>query len=96
VLNSTLPESNYSLSKGKLYPRLHKLTAETIQSYYTIPIRSTLRSIQRMMQMSGSAEGMRNLVDSDLPKMLKQIFIDAPRFGPRVFSLGECSMTESR
>jgi hypothetical protein len=42
-----------------------------------------------MMQMSGSADGMRNLVDSDLPKLLKQIFIDAPRFGPRVFSLGE-------
>ena len=63
--------------------------SETIQSYYTIPIRSTLRSIQRMMQMSGSADGMRNLVDSDLPKLLKQIFVDAPRFGPRVFSLGE-------
>ena len=46
-----------------------------------------------MMQMSGSADGMRNLVDSDLPKLLKQIFIDAPRFGPRVFSLGESRRT---
>lgn len=41
------------------------------------------------MQATGGAEGMRNLVDSDLPKLLKQVFDNAPRFGPRVFALGE-------
>jgi E3 ubiquitin-protein ligase HUWE1 len=65
------------------------LMSDTITSYYTIPIKSTLRSIQRLMQMSGGAEGMRNLVDSDLPKLLKQIFDNAPKFGPRLLALGE-------
>lgn len=41
------------------------------------------------MQAAGGAEGLRSLVDSDLPKLLKHIFTQAKPFGTRVFSLGE-------
>lgn len=88
LLERTLPPPTYALAEG-VYKNTATLTTDTITSYYTIPIKSTLRSIQRLMQATGGAEGMRNLVDSDLPKLLKQVFDNAPRFGPRVFALGE-------
>ncbi|EIW71937.1 hypothetical protein TREMEDRAFT_70589 [Tremella mesenterica DSM 1558] len=60
---------------------------DTITFYTTQPLRSLLRSIQRLMQASGGTEGLRNLVDSDMPKSLKTIFCQPDRFGPRVYAL---------
>lgn len=56
----------------------------------TTPIKSVLRMIHRLMQSSGSAEGMRNLVDSELPSLLKKIYGNSTKCGNRVFSLGKC------
>jgi hypothetical protein len=63
--------------------------AETITSYTTTPLKSVLRTIHRLMQMTGGAEGLRNLVDSDLPKLLRGIFKDASTYGNRVFASGK-------
>ncbi|WWD19760.1 hypothetical protein CI109_104224 [Kwoniella shandongensis] len=56
-------------------------------AYANNPLRSIIRSLQRLMQASGGTEGLRNLVDSDLPKSLKRIFGDSAKFGPRVYAL---------
>lgn len=69
-------------------------STDTIKFYMTTPIKSALRVIHRLMQMPGPAEGMRNLVDSELPKLLKRIFENSPKFGNRVFSLGEHELSK--
>jgi len=81
------PLTSDTLSEGMSIP-VFVLTAETIKSYTTSPLRALLRSVHRLMQSSGGTEGLRNLVDSDLPKSLKRIFEISSIFGPRVFSLG--------
>ncbi|ODN73426.1 hypothetical protein L202_07951 [Cryptococcus amylolentus CBS 6039] len=63
------------------------MSEETILAAVNNPLKSVLRSIQRLMQASGGTEGLRNLVDSDLPRSLKVIFQNSSRFGPRVFAL---------
>lgn len=51
-------------------------------------LKSLLRSIHRMMQTSGTAEGLRNLIDSELPKSLKRIYQASDKVGPVVFGQG--------
>nr|XP_019010464.1 uncharacterized protein I206_04933 [Kwoniella pini CBS 10737]OCF49245.1 hypothetical protein I206_04933 [Kwoniella pini CBS 10737] len=63
------------------------LSEDTILAYMDNPLKSVLRSIHRLMQASGGTEGLRNLVDSDLPKCLKSIFEQPAKFGTRVYGM---------
>ncbi|KAK4689594.1 E3 ubiquitin-protein ligase HUWE1, partial [Tremellales sp. Uapishka_1] len=67
-------------------PPSDALNVESIIFYRTAPLRAYLRSIHRLMQASGGSDGLRNLVDSELPRSLKKIFENAHMFGPRVFA----------
>ncbi|OCF61440.1 hypothetical protein L486_01088 [Kwoniella mangroviensis CBS 10435] len=71
----TLPSPSSSLSE------------DTILAYVNNPLKGILRSVHRLMQASGGTEGLRNLVDSDLPKCLKQIFEQPAKYGHRVFAM---------
>jgi E3 ubiquitin-protein ligase HUWE1 len=69
--------------------RVCTLTADTLTFHRSNPLKSVIRSLQRLLTSSGGADGLRNLVDTELPKSLKLI-VEAPAtFGPRVFATGE-------
>ncbi|KAH7909328.1 hypothetical protein BJ138DRAFT_1181114 [Hygrophoropsis aurantiaca] len=66
---------------------------EVFGSYGELPIsraavlKHTLRSIQRMMQASGTSEGLRGLIDSSLLKSIKRIIDYRGLFGPSILPL---------
>ena len=62
---------------------------ETIITNISQPLKSMLRTVHRLMSTAGGTEGLRTLVDSDLPKCLKMIFEQPTKFGNRVTSIGE-------
>lgn len=68
-----------------LTPKL--VSTEAMVSWAMAPLRALLRTVQRMMSAAGGTEGLRNLVDGDLPKAVKRIFEENERFGPRVYSI---------
>jgi E3 ubiquitin-protein ligase HUWE1 len=51
-------------------------------------LKHTLRSLHRMMQSSGTAEGLRGLIDSSILKSLKKIIEHRALFGPSVVPIG--------
>ena len=51
-------------------------------------LRSLLKFIMHMMQTSGSADRMRNLIESSLPKSILLILEDSKNFGANVFGIG--------
>ncbi len=55
----------------------------------TTVLKLLLRSVHRLMQAQGTAEGLRNLVDSSLTKSLERIFRNYAKVGPAVLSFGE-------
>ncbi|OBZ67028.1 E3 ubiquitin-protein ligase ptr1 [Grifola frondosa] len=50
-------------------------------------LKHTLRSIHRMMQSSGTSEGLRGLLDSSLLKSVKKIMQNRNVFGPNVLAM---------
>jgi E3 ubiquitin-protein ligase HUWE1 len=46
--------------------------------------------MHRMMQSSGTAEGLRGLIDSSILKSLKKIIEHRALFGPSVVPIGMC------
>ena len=54
----------------------------------TAVLKHTLRSIHRMMQSSGTSEGLRGLLDSSLLKSVKNIMQHRTIFGPSALALG--------
>lgn len=52
-------------------------------------LKNSLRSMHRMMQSSGTSEGLRGLIDSSLLKSIKKIMEHRVLFGPSVLSIGE-------
>ncbi|CDZ98238.1 E3 ubiquitin-protein ligase/Putative upstream regulatory element binding protein [Phaffia rhodozyma] len=50
-------------------------------------LRAVVRSMNRIMQSTGTSEGLRNLIDSSLPKTLKTIIEHRRIFGPSLLSL---------
>ncbi|KAI8978993.1 hypothetical protein BDB01DRAFT_852215 [Pilobolus umbonatus] len=50
-------------------------------------IKAMLKFLLRMMESSGTADGLRNLIDSTLPKSLRLIMEYPKRFGNSIFSL---------
>lgn len=51
-------------------------------------LKHTLRSMHRMMQSSGTSEGLRGLIDSTLLQSIKKIIEYRGLFGPSVLPLG--------
>lgn len=51
-------------------------------------LKHTLRSIHRMMQSTGSSEGLRGLIDSSLLQSIRKIIENRGLFGPSVLPLG--------
>lgn len=56
-------------------------------------LKHLLRSMHRMMQSSGSHEGLRTLIDSSLPGSVKKIMEHRHVFGHQVFALGINTMS---
>jgi E3 ubiquitin-protein ligase HUWE1 len=54
-------------------------------------LKHILRSMHRMMQSSGTAEGLRGLIDSSLLKSIKKIIEHRNLFGPNVLPIGTIS-----
>jgi len=52
-------------------------------------LKHILRSMHRMMQSSGTAEGLRSLIDMSLLKSIKKIVEYRGLFGASVFPLGQ-------
>ena len=52
-------------------------------------LKHILRSMHRMMQSSGTAEGLRGLIDSSLLKSIKKIIEHRSLFGPNVLPIGK-------
>ncbi|KAG8907932.1 hypothetical protein FRB99_001440 [Tulasnella sp. 403] len=50
-------------------------------------LKHLLRSMHRMMQASGTSEGLRTLIDSSLPNSVKNIMAHRIIFGPAIFSI---------
>jgi E3 ubiquitin-protein ligase HUWE1 len=69
--------------------------SDETQTYGILPfprysaLKALLRSISRMMQTTGTADGLRNLIDSSLPKSVKKIIEYRKVFGATVFSHGQ-------
>jgi E3 ubiquitin-protein ligase HUWE1 len=53
----------------------------------TVPLKLMLRSIHRLMTTGGNAEGLRNLIDSQLPKSLLRALQNANRLGTPVLAI---------
>ncbi|KAI9068310.1 hypothetical protein FKP32DRAFT_1587710 [Trametes sanguinea] len=66
---------------------------DTVASYgklsvaRTAVLKHTLRSMHRMMQSSGTSEGLRGLLDSSLLKSVKKVMENRAVFGPSVLAL---------
>lgn len=54
----------------------------------TVPLKLMFRSIHRLMQSGGTAEGLRNLIDSELPKSLLKTLQNANKLGAPVLAIG--------
>jgi E3 ubiquitin-protein ligase HUWE1 len=63
------------------------VSEDNVLAYAANPLRSFLRNVSRLMSATGGTEGLRNLVDTDLPKSLRRIFENPQRYSDRVFSL---------
>ncbi|KAF8320698.1 hypothetical protein DL93DRAFT_2163683 [Clavulina sp. PMI_390] len=50
-------------------------------------LKHLLRTIHRMMQQSGTSEGLRGLIDGPLPKTVKAMILHRGLFGPAIFSI---------
>jgi E3 ubiquitin-protein ligase HUWE1 len=51
-------------------------------------MKHTLRSLHRMMQSSGTAEGLRGLIDTSILKSVKKVIEYRGLFGPSVLHIG--------
>lgn len=52
-------------------------------------LKHVMRTMQRMMQASGTSEGLRGLIDGSLPKSIKKIIQNRGLFGPAIFAIGK-------
>jgi E3 ubiquitin-protein ligase HUWE1 len=55
-------------------------------------LKHIIRSMHRMMQSSGTAEGLRTLIDSSLVKSIKIIMENKVLFGPPIYSIGKSTL----
>lgn len=59
----------------------------------TAVLKHILRSMHRMMQSSGTAEGLRGLIDMSILKSIKKIMEYRGLFGPSVLPIGISLLT---
>jgi E3 ubiquitin-protein ligase HUWE1 len=59
-------------------------------------LKHSLRSMHRMMQSSGTAEGLRGLIDSSLIKSVKKVIQDRGLFGGSILSIGPSVSPEQK
>jgi E3 ubiquitin-protein ligase HUWE1 len=52
-------------------------------------LKHSLRSVHRMMQSSGTAEGLRGLIDSSLLQSVKKVIEYRSLFGGSILSIGQ-------
>lgn len=71
-----------------IHPYLGQLSSQLSFSRANI-LKHTLRTLHRMMQTSGTSEGLRGLIDSSLIKSIKEIIEHRALFGPSVLPIGE-------
>ena len=55
----------------------------------TVPLKLMFRSIHRLMQSGGTPEGLRNLIDSELPKSLLRTLQNTDKLGAPVLAIGK-------
>ena len=70
------------------FTRLLIFLAGKLSVARTAVLKHTLRSVHRMMQSSGTTEGLRGLLDSSLLKSVKKIMQHRAIFGPSALALG--------
>lgn len=58
----------------------------------TAVLKHVLRSMHRMMQSSGTSEGLRGLLDSSLLKSVKKVLENRSIFGPGILPIGGSSI----
>ncbi|WVR09546.1 hypothetical protein IAU60_006615 [Kwoniella sp. DSM 27419] len=99
IFSTTQSHSNFSaidgvntlvsITKTEIERRVSTVdpTPTSTLSSVNSPLKGVLRSLQRLLSASGGTEGLRNLVDSELPKCLKRIFEQPGVFGTRVYAL---------
>jgi E3 ubiquitin-protein ligase HUWE1 len=58
-------------------------------------LKHIIRSMHRMMQSSGTAEGLRTLIDSSLVKSIKLIMENKILFGPPIYAIGTSELWRS-
>ena len=51
-------------------------------------LKHLLRSLHRMMQASGTSEGLRGLIDTSILKSIKKIIEHRSTFGSNVYPIG--------
>ncbi len=82
-----LRRGQHEVDRVIISPETPEAATETETFRKTTVLKLLLRSIQRMMQSSGTAEGLRNLVDSSLMHSLQRIFENSEKVGSSVFAL---------
>ena len=55
-------------------------------------MKAILRTLHRLLSQAGGTEGLRTLIDSDLPKVLKTMFEHSEKFGNKLFAIGGCKL----
>lgn len=69
--------------------RSHRVSVGELPIQRVAILKHILRSMHRMMQSSGTAEGLRGLIDSSILKSIKKIVEYRGLFGPNIFPLGK-------
>jgi E3 ubiquitin-protein ligase HUWE1 len=52
-------------------------------------LKSMFKFVLHMMQSAGTADGLRNLIDTSLPDSIKKVFEHPKVFGSSIFALGK-------
>jgi E3 ubiquitin-protein ligase HUWE1 len=52
-------------------------------------LKSMFKFVLHMMQSAGTADGLRNLIDTSLPESIKKVFEQPKVFGSSIFALGK-------
>lgn len=86
-----------SLTSRVLHPHFTLVSSPFVSANLPVArasvLKHTLRSMHRMMQSSGTAEGLRGLIDMSLLGSVKKIIANRGLFGPSVLPIGTDSFT---
>lgn len=86
-VNTLVTRIKEELDRPVSQPKQELVSMDAVTSWAMTPLKGMLRTVQRLMQASGGTEGLRNLVDGDLPRAIKWIIDNNWRYGNKVYSL---------